>query len=150
MEKGLRKRKFKTNLGNHIQPIVRDLVRSRRLALLTLYFELCMKNVAISTCLIVVSSSEYHDDTFFHGIHSSTSLVLDIYFHISRNWNSLPKLEILKPYLLISQKLFKFLLLLFLSGELSDEDVFKCSEGLGPIKKMKVERMMFKKEKVDI
>jgi len=38
-----------------------------------------------------------------------------------------------------------------LTGEFSDEYVFKCEEGPGPTSKnKKVEKMMFKKEEVDI
>ena len=51
MEKGLMEKKVRIDLGHLIHPTEMDLVHSRRLALLTLHFVLCMRNVAFSTHL---------------------------------------------------------------------------------------------------
>lgn len=51
-KKGWRKTEVRTDLQNHIQHPERDMVSSRMLELFTLHFVLCMRTVAIVTCLL--------------------------------------------------------------------------------------------------
>ena len=69
-KRGWGKREVRIDLGNDIQTTERDLVLSRRLAILTLQLELCMRTIEIATCLsfrnlAVVSSFECQNDTLF-------------------------------------------------------------------------------------
>ena len=109
-KRGWRKREVRIDLGNDIQTTERDLVLSRRLEILTLQFELCMRAIEIATCLsfrnlTVVSSFECQNDTLF-----SLSLY-SIFLSISPEKSScLPNIKVLRNFLFSSfQTHFKLL-----------------------------------------
>lgn len=151
-QKGWKKIEVRTELGNHIQTTKRDPIHSRRLALLILQFELCMRTVAIATCLsfrylTVVPSFKYQKWDFLHIIHHFISFILHISFQIP-----FQNQKFLKLYFLLSKKKhFKWLNPLFLLKNFLMKMFLSVKREPGRTSKKKnVENMMLKKKEVDI
>ena len=90
------KMEVKIDQDYHIE---RDLVRFRRLALLTLHFELCMRIVAIAKCMTVGQLFEYQDDSCLQFPYT-----LYVFLYPQKNSNSILKLRNTRYPLLPSLK----------------------------------------------
>lgn len=129
-KRGWRKREFRIDLSNDIQTTERDLVLSRRLAILILLFELCMRTIEIATCLsfgnlTIFSSFEYQNPTSFLFLYIPYFFLFPKKIKLPSKYQGALKfsflffkntLQIVNPFILV--------------GEFSDENVLSVKSDL--------------------